>query len=86
MTTKNELSRRIVADMLNEQRHPTPFADRRDDSLPLSFPPQLPVGNGRFISVTKAALQDIWEYGTILRSNDPALALSHTDEQISNIV
>lgn len=86
MTTKNELSRRIVADMLNEQRHPTPFAERRDDSLPLSFPPQLPVGNGRFIPVTKAALQDIWEYGTILRSNDPALALSHTDEQISNIV
>lgn len=86
MATKNELSRRIVADMLNEQRKPTPFANRRDSSVPLSFPPQLPIGNGRFIPVTKAALLDIWEYGTILRSNDASLALSHSDEQINNIV
>lgn len=86
MTTKNELSRRIVTDMLNEQRNPTPFSKRFDTSVPLSFPPQLPIGNGRFISVTKDAISDIREFGNILRSNDKLLALSHSDEEISKIV
>ncbi len=86
MATKSELSKRIVAALIREQRHPKPFSDRISKSAPLRFPPQLPVGNGRFLPTTEAALRDISDYGSILRSNDPALAQSHSDEQISSIV
>lgn len=85
MPTKAELAKRIIDALVEEQRNPTPFAKKMVDRAPLALPPQLSVGNGRFLPATAKALEYVADYAAILKANDPLLALSYSDDEISDI-
>lgn len=85
MTSKPKLLARIVGELLASQRTDEVAAPLKTQ-LPFEMPPQLPIGDGRWLPFSKVGLGDNENYAKVLIANNNWLAQSFSRTEVTAIV